>query len=184
MDVYTNPLAEAYELLSSHTNYSTSSGSNKQMKENKQTNNNTANEQQGARSNDLNNNQSENTGISYLQAEIVPGMDGRTVEHITCYNCGKRGHYAANFPVASNECTMQEQHAHIYDRNSTDGGIESDVDEQMMQLEDITEEAGDDEIVHFSWSMILKTNGNNYLDMDILLDTGSTFSVFKNHQMV
>ena len=46
------------------------------------------------------------------------------------------------------------------------------------------DEVGEDDIVHFSWIQATSHTVNKYLDTDILLDTGSTFSVFKNHQMV
>ena len=47
-------------------------------------------------------------GRSYLQTEIIPGTDGRTITHITCYNCGKKGHYADNSPKDNAEHTSSE----------------------------------------------------------------------------
>ena len=40
------------------------------------------------------------------------------------------------------------------------------------------------DIAHFSWNMIGSKRGQQYEDTNILLDKGSTFSVFKNHEMV
>ena len=54
----------------------------------------------------------------------------------------------------------------------------------MLQLDTMRDEVGEDDIVHFSWTQAISHTVNKYLDTDILLDTGSTFSVFKNHQMV
>ena len=49
----------------------------------------------------------------------------------------------------------------------------------MLQMED---ESG--EIVHFSWTQVTQAKNSRYQDTDILLDTGSTFSVFKNRDML
>ena len=48
-----------------------------------------------------------------------------------------------------------------------------------MQLSDDT-----GEIEHFSWTQINQNVDNKYKDTDILIDTGSTFLVFKNPQML
>ena len=42
----------------------------------------------------------------------------------------------------------------------------------------------DAEIVYFSWNMMRNGKGQQYKDTDILLDIGSTFSVFKTPEMV
>ena len=117
IDVYPKSLVDAYETLSSHTVHSSSTGSNKQRKESKQPNNNNT-EQSTSRSNNSNLVQRDNTGTSYLQTEIIPGTDGRTIEHITCYNCGKRGHYADNCPATSNTPSNEQQHANISNHNT------------------------------------------------------------------
>ena len=49
----------------------------------------------------------------------------------------------------------------------------------MLQME-----GESSEIVHFSWTQLTHVKSSRYLDTDILLDTGSTFSVFKNQDML
>ena len=121
---------------------------------------------------------------SYLQTDTIPGTDGRTIPHITCYVCGKKGHYSDKCPNIDNG-NSNEQHAHIAnDRQPVHEETQIiEHSEQMLQYgsDDGVEE--ESEIIHFSWSQIPEYN-NKYSDTDILLDTGSTFSVFKNPQMV
>ena len=58
---------------------------------------------------------------------------------------------------------------------------EVETNEQLIQLEqnDSTED-----IVHFSWTQVNNNKDSKYKDTDILIDTGSTFSVFKYTQML
>ena len=61
---------------------------------------------------------------------------------------------------------------------------ESEEQSEVEQVEDqvqhmqLAHESTD--IVHFSWNMMTNNKGQQYKDTDILLDTGSTFSVFTN----
>ena len=77
-----------------------------------------------------------------------------------------------------------EQHAQTSDniKHEQHDEEQSETDEQMVQLDDTSEGSGD--IIQFSWTQVNKDNCHKYKDTDILLDTGSTFSVFKNHQML
>ena len=84
-------------MLSSHMIQSNNAGFNEQEKDNRSNVHNN-NEQPGSRSAGGVNSTNESTGTSNLQAEILPGIYGRTIQHITCYNCRKRGHYADNCP--------------------------------------------------------------------------------------
>ncbi len=92
------------------------------------------------------------TGASYLQEEIVSGKDGRVVSHITCYSCGKKGHYSDNCPQKD----QQQQHAQMTEvsvKEKERGPINSDPEEedQHMQIDDNDESVDDDDdlvIVH------------------------------------
>ena len=82
-------------------------------RESRSNNNATQSESAGS---DSDTRDSTHTGTLYLQTELVPGNDGHTTSHITCYCCGKKGHYADNCPNAS--CTViNEQHTNICDTN-------------------------------------------------------------------
>ena len=174
IDVYPKTLAEAYEMLSAHTVHSNMGTLIKGKREAKSTNNGTTTKAP--------NNESTNTssaGRSYLQTEVVPGTDGRTITHITCYNCGKKGHYTNNCPKDGAEHTSSKQHVQFTDNQDINGSNGNDGEDQMLQLEGET-----NEIVHFSRTQLAHVNSNRYQDTDILLDTGSIFLVFKNQDML
>ena len=46
------------------------------------------------------------------------------------------------------------------------------------------EETNEDNIIHFSWTQVTNHNNSRYGDTDILLQTGLTFSVFKNQEIL
>ena len=172
IDVYPKSLPDAYEMLSAHTNHSNNTSKNK--RESKSAGGN--NDATAIKNNNKDDGQGGQTDTSYLQTEIIPGTDGRTIAHITYYNCGKKGHYADNCPAEEQGQNNEEQHVHVTDEHDNelhDGG------DQMLQFED-----NDDDIIHFSWTQVHYANSARYLDTDILLDTGSTFSVFKNKDML
>ena len=179
-DVYPRTLADAYEMLSSHTSPNEDGGS-KNKKENKAVNNANTDTSRSA-TNDTTNN---NTGSSYLQTAAVPGTDGRLIPHITCFRCNKKGHYSDNCPEEQAE--EQQQHIQTNERGHDDNNDEMSSEygnEQHLQILDDNNEGSDKAIVHFSWTQVGQTKVQNYSDTDILLDTGSIFSVFKNQEMV
>ena len=105
IDVYPKTLAEAYEMLSAHTVHNIANTSSKGKKETKSTISATTSRNV--------NNDTPNMGSnerSYLQTEVVPGTDGRTIAHITCYNCNKKGHYADNCPDSNTVGAGSEEH--------------------------------------------------------------------------
>ena len=79
---------------------------------------------------------------------------------------------------------IEQQHA-LYVRSAEPDHISTvDADGQHLQTEH--DKGGDhnNDIIHFSWIQLNKKRGYEYKDTDILLDAGSTFSVFKNPDMV
>ena len=101
-------------------------------------------------------------GVQHSQVGIVAGTDGKVKEGITCYNCNKEGHYSDKCPFA-NEGT-EEQH-----------------------YQDAAEIEGDDEsteslVVSFQYAQVERAR--KYGKEAILLDTGSTCSVFNNRKML
>ena len=99
IDLYLKSLSDACEIISSHTIYGIVNNTNKSKCDSKQGNIN--NEHQSSRTVETNKSATESTETSYLQTEIIPGTDGRTILNRTCYNYGKCWHYANNCPELS-----------------------------------------------------------------------------------
>ena len=91
------------------------------------------------------------------------GTDGK-VHQVTCYNCNKFGHYAGNCPEKKKANTEEETHH---------------AEEVMLQ----SDEESDGESVILSFCNHL-SEVKKYSNTDILLDTGSTVSVFNNRKML
>ena len=78
---------------------------------------------------------------------------------------------------ASNEQHMQTREDQTYQEQAELEWVEEQVQRMQMLQKDT-------DIVHFSWNMMASNKVQQYNDTVILLDTGSTFSVFKNPEMV
>ena len=169
-------------MLSAHTSHNNNNYQSKQRKDNRTTNTSTNDNNNEETTNSTTNTSNTEAGTSYLQTNAIPGVDGRLISHITCYNYNRKGHYADNCPGQNNNETNDQQHMQTRDTiNDSISDEEMDINEQMLQLEG---QDGEEDIVHFTWNQIKVDNGLKYKDTDILIDTGSTFSVFKNPQML
>ena len=168
-------------MLSSHTNHNEYTN-NKSKKDNKQNNN--TNDAETPRS-AANNSNNSNTGTSYLQTQAVPGTYGRLIWHIMCFKCNKKGHYTDNCPEDNPRNEQQHVQANDPEAYNNEGAtVVGDGNVQHLQVFENDNTEGNSNIVHFSWTQEMHPKNQDYKDTDILLDTGSTFSVFKNHQMV
>ena len=181
IDVYPKTLTDAYKMLSAHTPHNNNSVNMTKKESENHTNNQ---ESETSESNTIENTRNTTkTGTSYLHSTTVPGSDGRLIPHITCYNCGKKGHYANNCPAHVCTTTNEEQYVQINDHSVQETHEEegNGLEQQYLQAE-----ARDNttDIIHFSWTQLNRYKGLEYTDTNILLDTGSTFSVFKNPDMV
>ena len=128
IDVYPKTLADAYEMLSSHTHHNSTSNS-KSKKENKLHNQTSETEEPRSAPNSAVNN---DTGNSYLQTEAIPGTDGRLIPHIICFNCNK-GHYADNCPENTTVNTEQHIQENTVDYSNDERSIENvSTDEQHL----------------------------------------------------
>ena len=182
IDVYPKTLADAYKMLSAHTPHNSSNNQGKQKKDNRQSNTNINNNNNERSTSEPTTDNNTDTGTSYLQTDVVPGTDGRLISHISCYNCGRKGHYADNCPGQVCTETNEQQHVQTQDNSDDDNSVNgADTNEQLLQM---GEPENEHEIVHFSWNQMNTNNRDKYKDTDILIDTGSTFSVFKNPQML
>ena len=94
IDIYPKTLADAYQVLSAHTTNNNNQSRNK--RDSKQVTSNS--EGTPTKTNSHGGNTGNGMETSYLQTEVVPGNDGRTISHITCYSCQNKGHYADNCP--------------------------------------------------------------------------------------
>ena len=107
IDVYPANITEAYELLSSYHNSIPHS-----TKRHDSSNNNKQNNNKG---NDKKQDETGEVGMSYLQDDGIAGVDGRFISHITCYRCGRKGHYADNCP--DDQPKQQQQQHHMRSQN-------------------------------------------------------------------
>ena len=76
------------------------------------------------------NNSGTDTGTSYLQTSAVPGVDGRLITHNTCYNCGRKGHYANNCPGQNNSESSDQKHIQVRNKNN----VGHMVDQSLISL--------------------------------------------------
>ena len=179
MDVYPKTLNAAYELLVKHTSSHKLSQRFKQKKsEGKRT----------ASSPKSNNHNEESNALTFAQShEIVPGLNGKVIPKIKCFKCNKYGHYADQCPIINEE----EQHHNDHDEDADEQQeSEEEFVQHMEEASHSTFESDDDSvIVAFIHAMDSKVESVTADDkkapsMDILLDTGSTCSVFNNEKML
>ena len=108
-------------------------------------------------------------GAQYMQEkddrEQVPGTDGNVYD-VTCFHCQKYGHYAVQCPGI--DSTKKNETEEIHHNEEVSVSSEEDSGDESMIISMCNYLAGE------------KTYGNN----SILLDTGSTVSVFKNTKML
>jgi hypothetical protein len=135
-------------------------------------------------------------GMQYAQnGEVVPGRDGGCIPHIKCWKCGKFGHYSDGCPDTE-VATPNQQHAHqgtIMADASNDSRTEDTISvvtgvNQHINAVKIKHEESDDDSVIVSFQCLQKgehsVNLDSCDDNSILIDTGSTCSVFKNRKML
>ena len=159
IDVYPKTLVDAYQMLASHVTHSNNNNT-KTKRDNRTTSTSDQDSTRTANTSELN-----RDGVSYLQAEAVPGNDGRLIPHITCFNCGRKGHYADNCPGEVCQPVGNEQHLQSQEEQELEEQSELQHTEDQVQHMQLSSENTD--IVHFSWSMIAHNKGQQYKDTDI-----------------
>ena len=55
---------------------------------------------------------------------MVPGIYGRLITHIICYNCGKKGQYADNYQDLS--CSIVDQQHYVQFKDNINNTINED----------------------------------------------------------
>ena len=114
----------------------------------------------------------ENNAPKVEKSEVIEGAqylmtkkDKNVNEDITCYYCGKKGHYATTCPLKENVEAKQTGENHMIE--GTEIGEEEDDENEMIT------------------SYCYHLNGITYHDDDsVLIDTGSIVSVFKNEKLL
>ena len=114
---------------------------------------------------------SELTGVSFAQAgTTVPGSDGTTHEHITCFNCNSKGHYASVCPATTGTTNLHTTvEAAVEGTNDNDNDGDDDTDEDEAEEEDA-----------FYGCTFATSDATGIPDSWILLDSQSTVSIFRN----
>ena len=177
MDVYPKTLVDAYELLSTHVVQKTKSdgttSSNKKQTRSISTNDTSESNQE--------------VGTMYLQADdTVPGSDGQLAPHITCFKCNKKGHYSDNCPSETEQQHVQTNTTDTNNGEETDRYDQTDDYGERQHLQVDADSDDDSVVIHFSWAQLARYEraAKDYGDTSILIDTGSTFSVFNNPKML
>ena len=83
------------------------------------------------------------------QVGIVPRVDGRTIPHITCYQCSKKGHYGNNCPDKVQQQHAQSGQLKIVNEQSKQSNEDEHGDQQHLHVENISDI--DWEVIEFSW---------------------------------
>ena len=152
----------------------------------------------------FNNNNDNDTqyGIQYSQDDnVVPGINGKIIAKIKCFECSKNEHYADQCPTRQ-EQTIGKQHVHettnnddntvIHEDNNIEAGQQHIQTTEVLQDEDSVivddNKSLEDLSVNFMFhqeAIIHNINNKdcNYSSTDILLDSGSSCSVFNNNKL-
>ena len=178
MDVYPKTLNQAYELLVKHTSSQKPFQKHRPKKsEGKRQTTNTSSTKQN----------DEGNALTFAQShELVAGNNGKVIAKIKCFRCNRYGHYADQCPLIEEE----EQHHNMHEGPSDDNGEESDqMVQHMREVSDSSDSDDDSVIVSFIHAMNEESTNQGAENQhapstDILLDTGSTCSVFSNDKML
>lgn len=194
-DVYPKKLTAAYELLENHSQSRRGRSDNKTEERgggqgrNRGGNRNRNNYRGGG---GVYTDESGNiTGMQFAQNSApVAGTDGRMVAHITCFKCYKKGHYSDFCPEVTTG--VQQSNIEATDTTTTATNIEGTEVvtgvTQHINATEIEETGSDDDSVIISFQCHQANSISKNLaacdDNSILIDTGSTCSVFKNDKML
>ena len=133
---------------------------------------------------------------------MVPGINGKIIAKIKCFEYNKNGHYTDQCPTRQ-EQTTGEQHVHetinnddntvIHEDNNIEVGQKHIQTTEVLQDEDSVivddNESLEDLSVNFMFyqeAIIHNINNNdyNYSSTDVLLNSGSSCSVFNNNTIL
>jgi hypothetical protein len=131
--------------------------------------------------------------MQYAQSgDPVPGTDGRLHPQLTCYTCHKKGHTSPFCPTRQTSGVQhQAQGMEITTTNLSNGNSNEDNTTvtgitQHIHAVEVADTDSDDNsvIVSFQFGQQGGQNLEACNDNSILIDTGSTCSVFKNPKML
>ncbi len=134
-------------------------------------------------------------GQQYAQREntTIAGIDGRLIPHMSCYRCQRMGHYSDQCPTANTENNSthyqqefnQGQQHHIMATPVGDNKDNVNNTNVIMTFQGHQQMKEEPVIKQYFSAAVNKARGSGlYSGRDILLDTGSTCSVFNNSKMV
>ena len=171
-DQYPKTLIKAHAVLKDHRWDNTYHEHVKKQRAKGSTNNNNNNNSDKDKKSDNNNKEKEQEGTSLNQTDV------------TCFCCGKKGHYSDNCPekdTIAKEDWAVKKGMNLYHRKEAHD--KKNNKQQKKNNEEQDEEESDDEGwmgLQFNTVTAKKTDLSN----DALLDCGATFSSFKNENLV
>ena len=100
-------------------------------------------------------------GLQFAQtSEIIPGRNGKLFQDVECYRCNKKGHYANQCPLVGKD------------------GV------QLMMVCETEVPPTEDEGDRLGFNFMQRKDITSLPDTSVLIDTGSTISVFKNKEVL
>ena len=198
VDVYPKMLHDAYELLESH-----SAAGNGTSNGNPRTHRGRGRGSEG-RGRDRGR-RVRTSGFQFAQEDkLMAGTDGRVVDRITCFRYQRKGHFVdmcPNTEIGASHNIIADE-IEIIEPEDTESAVGSTHDEneiiecnnnEWVNSQEVNDEVEDEDtsdddslVVAFQYMGLAANlaNSGKYSDTDILLDTGSTMSVFKNKKML
>ena len=115
------------------------------------------------------------------QHEIVPGLDGLTFQHVKCYGCNKKGHYRTQCPNTSSDA----RNTNLLQQNNESNNVEiDDITVPNFTLHNSSSDSSSSNSSFLQSAILHQRNSTGLPGYFILLDSQSTFSVFKTRKHV
>ena len=174
IDVYPATLNDAYDLLVSHCKEVRPNKNGKDKGNRDRVRNEGPGGEDSGSENEVN-------GLQYAQnEEPIPGRDGIMHQNIKCFNCNRKGHYADQCPFIE----VENQHNQVEEEVTSEPEVEHGTQQFITAQENDVEAEESSGNVEYAFEFCFPQVEQGCDKNAILIDTGSTCSVFNNRNMV